>query len=804
MSEKSPATTVATVSADGTPPTHRISSAQGLWSAYQEALEVSRRQDARFAEMMGCYSGFPPVPPQDLEAQGLVDAPNINLKQMKSKIGTYVSTWTDHNIGGDQWYDVKLKGKYFPSPQHWNAANLQVSTFFNEAIKEWDSEGLCNASQFIFESMIRDTQMGLFGIGAAYFPDPIDWRWQAVPTRKILVPEGTKITLSNCPAMFIELPMTVTELYDYSKKKGDGNPWNKEAILKLLFNTTKQGSATTGSLETFSEWTNRVRNNESFLQHNFSPVRVVHGYIQEFNTHRNKDGISHYIIPKDGLAEAEYLYENNREYQSFQQLMVTFCDNPGPEGDWHGVKGFGDDIYDGCHHNNLMYNALSLGAVMTTLPMFQSSSEADRQKLNQVVFSRMGILFPDLEISQFKLNVDLTGGLAMLAESNRVMNTNTRIFPQNDTDRSGRNPTATQVVADRQDQTQFTSGQIKLYRITGADRLGYTMYYRLSRPGSKYPSSWPGGEAAEQFRKKCKDAGIPEEAYSDPASVLASRTGGSGSMAIDVQKADQAMTVATPGEGQMAARREKIAALYGRERVSEFIISQPPKTPEDVIVGLENSSLQDGKIIPAYDFQPPEVHLGEPSLDGSGHLAVAMAAQQAAAAFQEDDALMQQNLEDAKQLNKVLEACAAHIGMHAKFMAEVPIYQQRVPMLMKFLRQLQQFHMSYGEDVAKAMQAAQPAEAQNPEVMKVMMKAQADAQALMMKTQAEIEANWVKTKAKIDQQNATAESRHQIKEAQAAVDLGIKAQNAHVDNQIQLTSTTAKRNAELANKEKTE
>lgn len=785
-----PTLTVNTVSQDGTPPTHRVQSASALWSAYQEALLLSQRQDIRFAEMRGCYDGFPPVPPRDLEAQGLVDAPNINLKQMKAKIATYVSTWVDHNTGGDQWYDVKLKMKYFPSAQAWNMACQGASRFFNEAIKEWDAECLCNASQYIYESIVRDNQMGLFGIGVSYFPDPIDWRWQAVPTRRVLVPEGTKVTLSNCPAMFIEMPMTVTELFEYTTKTGDNNPWNKEPILRALYNKTAQKQGVAGMLETYSEWENRVRNNETCLQHNFSQIWVVHGFIQEFTTHREKDGITHYIILKDGLADNDYLYENNREYKSFNELMVTFCDNAGPEGDWHGVKGFGDDIYDGCHFNNLMFNALALGAQMTTMPMFQSSTETDRQKLNQVVFSRLGILYPDIQISQFKMQVDLNGGMGMLSESNRVMNQNTRVFPQNNEGRRGGNPTATEVLADRQDQAQFTSGQIKLYRITGADRLGYTMYYRISRPASKYPESWPGGKAAAEFRKKCTEFGIPPEAFGDPQSVQASRTGGSGSMAIDTQKADAVMTVATPGAGQMAARKEKVASLYGRERVGEFIQEEPVKTSEDVVVGLENAVLQDGKIIPAYAFQPPEVHLGEPTMEGSGHLAVAMSAQKAATMFQEDENLMVQNIDDAKQLNKVIEACFAHIGMHAQFMAEVPLYQQDVQALGQFLKRLQVFHQQYGEDVAQAIQKSQPEGQQNPEMVKAVMKAQADAQALMIKTQADIEAKRIQTISKLENMQATNDSRRRIKEMQAAQDLGITAQQAAVNQQIQLTDAS--------------
>lgn len=801
---------VATVDAEGTPPVNRISNAQGLWGAFQESVMYAGRQDVRFASIRGCYDGFPPVNPAELDAQGLRDAPNINTKQMAAKLNTYVSTWIDHNTGGDQWFDVTCKPQHAANAQEWNSWNQDLTQFFNEAIKEWGDTGTQNASQFIFQSCVRDTQMGLFGIGIAYFTDPIDWRWKAIPTRKVYAPEGTELILGNCEALFVEDRMSVTQLYRLVKDpdKKD-NPWNRKAVLTALYNRTAQNQfGATGQLETFASWENRVRNNDSWLNNNFSQVQIVHGYVQEFDTYREKDGISHYVILRDGLNE-DYLYERSREYQVWDDVLVTFADNAGPEGDWHGVKGFGDMIFDGCHFNNLMFNQIALGAIMTTLPMFQASSDSDRQKLNQIVFSRLGILFPDVQIAQLKLDVDLGGGMAVLGESNRILNTNTRIFPQNDTDAQRKTPTATQVSFDRQDQAQFTSGQIKLYRITGADRLGFAMYKRLAKPASKYPESWPGGKAAAEFRRKCKARGIPEKCYSDPQSVRATRSGGSGNMALDTMKAKEAMAVATPGQGQMSARREVIASLYGRERVSEFIQEEPVMTPENVIVGLENAVLEDGKIIPAYPFQPPELHLGVASIEGGGHLGVAMAAQQAATLLSEDKELLKANVEDAQKLNRVIEACFSHIAQHGQFMATVPLYEKEVQALSKFLRELQRFHQAFGEDVATAMQEAQPQGQQDPEMVKTLLKAQADAQALMIKTQAEIQANWAKTQAKIAGQAVTAESRQRVNEINAianaerknreqAMDLGIQAEQALADLQTNRVLTLQQLNLNAA------
>lgn len=226
---------------------------------------------------------------------------NINTKQMAAKLNTYVSTWIDHNTGGDQWFDVVCKPEYAPSAAAWDSWNKDLSKFFNEAIKSWDDSGAQNASQFIFQSIVRDTQMGLFGIGVSYFSDPIDWRWKAAPTRKVRVPEGTDLTLMNCEALFIDRRMTVTALYKAVKNQPKGGPWNRQAVLTALYNRTAQNKVgQVGMLESFAEWENRVRNNDTWLTLNFSQVELVDAYVQEFDTYREKDGITHYVILRDG------------------------------------------------------------------------------------------------------------------------------------------------------------------------------------------------------------------------------------------------------------------------------------------------------------------------------------------------------------------------------------------------------------------------------------------------------------------------------------------------------------------------
>jgi len=367
-----------TLDKDFRPPESRFTTYQGLKSAYDQAIEQHNRNDARFTSIRGIYDRLPPTDPKFLEQQGLGDMPNFNLGEFTSKVDSYVSTWVDHNTGGYKFATVRLKRKKENPPELSDYYDEKVTEFFNEAITEWDDDSeVTSAAPYIMESCIRDVQMGLFGIGVAYHRDDIDWRFCAIPTRKILVPRGTKITLANCPVLFIKTESTVTEIYNKVKAANSDSGWNKDAVYRMLYDRTSE--TTNGSKEQFSEWQNRVRNNDDFLSVNFSPVEMVDCYVQEFNTNRKKDGISHFIIPRSGNP-MEILFKKDRRYKCYRDFLNPFSDNSGPEGDWHGVKGFGDQIYDNCDFQNRFFNDIAACSIISNMPMFTVNNEADRDQ----------------------------------------------------------------------------------------------------------------------------------------------------------------------------------------------------------------------------------------------------------------------------------------------------------------------------------------------------------------------------------------------------------------------------------------
>jgi hypothetical protein len=755
---------VQTISADGTAPKMRIATASAAYTAYYKHWQANVRRDQRFGDIAGIYSGFPPIPPVSLERNGQAEMPNINTKQFQAKLNTYVSTWTAINAQGDGFAEVKLK---HDDPMEAERRSKVVTEEFNDAIRLWgiqDEQDFQAGSEYVLECSARDTQMGMFAVGLAYFRDSIDFRFRMIPTRRVYVAEGTRLTLDNCAAMFIQDSMSVTDLYAMRDKPG----WNSDAILRNLYDHVEYRAPGLNHQCSYSEWVNEVRNNDTWLLNDFRPVTLIHGFVKEFDgtitqmtftdlygTGRSGDSLnsknSKYKEDSDG-----FLFLKTKVATRWRQIIVPFADNAGPECDWHGVKGFGDLIFDGCHQNNQMYCKAAAGAIMTNLLMFQGASESDTQKMDQITFTQFGLMAPGLQLEQVRFQADIEGALSLFNVGSQIMSENTRIAPQNQKTVTNEQPTATQVQADRADRAQFTTLQIAIYRAVGQDVLFGEMYRRIAQPAAKYPDSWAGGKVAKRFRDNCAKRGIPEADLLKVKLVRANRNVGSGDLALDLMKADQLISVATPGKGQLNARKEKVAALKGVEMVSAFIEDTPQPGPTEAQIANENNIIQLGQIPTAFGWQDQEAH-------ATGHLQLLGQATQAASQIMEQG-IGPDAIEGAKKLGNLMDAGIQHVGQHIGLMQQVPrigktpaLYENFLAAVTKQLHNVQQIHDALVKDIARIDQQAQP------QLTPEQMKAQQDMQ---------------------------------IKAAQAQQDLQLSTQKAH--QKLGIAATQAKAKIEMA------
>jgi hypothetical protein len=758
--QSSSALTIQTIDGKGNAPKRRIATAQAGLTAYYQMREIERRRDLRFNAIAGIFAGFPPVPPELMEEMGMGDFPNFNTKQFQAKVSAYTDNWNAINAAGSNWFEVKLK---HDNPMEARRRSELATQYFNEGIKKWEGgeDNFVSGRHYIVNSATRDTQMGLFGIGVAHFCDHIDFRWKVRPTRKVLVPEGTSLLLDNCPFLCIEDEMSVPDLWAMRGKPG----WNEEAIKSLLYLNTFRQNQQTNMAETYAEWTERVRENDTWTYSDWPLIKFVHLYVKEFGSNANKAEITHCILsdavpaasnlPKEERNTREkqamsWLYEKEKVATRWNQVVVVFSDNAGAEGKWHGVKGFGDLIFDQCDDNNKLYNRAEAQAIVAGMLLFKGGSEADRQKMSQIKVTPFGAMI-DLEIEQFQLRADTTNMVSMFQLGTSIMDTNSRQVPTNQETSRGEAPTATQVNFDRADDAQFTTLQVNFYRATGLDCIGGEMYRRMAQPASKYPEGWPGGDVAKHFRECCEKAGIPEADLLKVESVQANRNVGSGNMGLDVMKGDKLLTIATPGEGQKNAQRFIASALVGPQTAAAFVVDEvPPPNFEDVTINQENMCIQGGQTPQAFGNQPHEKHLVGGATQG--HLPMLAEIEQLMNQMLE--AGLENSVEAGDKLFRALSSGIDHAGQHIKFLSEYrrggkgkALFEEQVKEFSKVINTLTQFAEAFGQALEEAQKAANPQAGMDPKMAETQAKIERD----NLLAQASIERDNMKTTAKLEQ-----------------------------------------------------
>jgi hypothetical protein len=764
---------------DGNAPDSRLETAMSAHAAFDKCEKDAYEDRSRIISIRGIYDGHPPLSQQDLDDSGLGDMPNLNLKQFSGKIDAYCSAWNDLNCSGDSFLEVMASDEFTP-PEYIPQVSGLLTRFANDAILDWAAVGTMNAGNYIRQSAIRDTQMGLFGLGPATMLDQFDWRFTAMPLHRVLVPRGTFLDMSNCQVGFIKwkmpLPQMFEEVRDEERAREKG--WNPIAVLWAIYKYQNTSEGKGSSNWAFIKWMNEIRDNDpDWSKFNAPEVKLVHVYVMEFGKDDEPIGISHKIIPAGGLCEYGYLFASPERYETWGNIIIPFCDRVGPEGIWHGIKGFGDDIYDSCHFNNTLFNWTATNAILNGMPVFTSSDGDTRNRLARVKMTRMGILYPGITPTQLKLNLDIAGTMQIFSESNIIMDQNTRIWGQAQTPQTTARgkPSPTEIMQSVMSQTQFSSTQIKNYRTTGLDPLFSEMYRRLTADG--YNEKFPGGKQAKRFRDQCERHKITKKMFQGVKWVRADRNGSTGNTAVDFQRAQQVYTVATPGKGQLQARKDMVAALKGREVVPAYVEDTPQPMPDDKTIDLENQLMEAGQTPTALPNEDHMKHLGPIDPKAAGHIGSMLKTQQSASQIQDNlEQYMAKIGSDPLAVMRNLDAHIAHSAQHEKALEASPLTREAAKPYAKILNDVHGFAVQFAGNIQKALVAKRPDAGGDPKVQREQALTQAKVQSMGQLTAAEIHRKNVAHKVKL--QNLI-EATHmkalaRLKDSQHA--LGIKAE----------------------------
>ena len=598
MSEDKPTVTLQTIDPkSGKPPKERIDSAflvAQLCNRLREDDQLRAKTRSRIAEQQ---NGNPPYNAGTLRKNQQADKSNVPFREAEGHTKARKTTY--YNLVFDvpclvtaSMTDPKLKDRDFAGV---------IAQKFHDMLMSWRG--------FLYNMMLHQDEMCVYGVGPVYFPDERDWKFKALKNGSFRVDSGADSTIDTLEFCTIDGQYHAHELFwkvfatqeeldrgitdqqkrEFAKEAG----WNFEMVKKLIVLANTGFGKRIDDQYQNSIWESiqqQMKNNDVLYATQVSElIYVQHCFMREF---RGK--VSWYIVPRDFVPENnEMLFKQPSKYKDFSQVICLFFADIG-DGSYHSVKGLGYKIYAHCMENDKIKNAILDGLKMKQLLVVQGNVEDVRK----VKVGRCMVLPTNVKIQSNVFDPDIKGSMeASQFFENSLARTASTNRPDM-TDHSGK-PLQT-----------ATAERLRLTQEGRLERTDIQLYYQqldmlyaeikrraLLEDLDKIDPSW---ESEQKFKDDCIAAGVPRELLKDDAFTLkATRALGYGSTAMAEEITNDMVSVAGhfPEVGTQNAVRDFIRVRAGQAFVERYCpednSAREPSSAASFAV-LENSSMESG------------------------------------------------------------------------------------------------------------------------------------------------------------------------------------------------------------------
>jgi hypothetical protein len=706
-----------------------------------EGLREDEIRSYQRAIVDGCYDGNRPYNQQTLNAQGRAWECNLNWLGLEGIVDSSRIPYYALFSGVPTYANFKLKyGQGDPSQQaQWEQ---YIAEFFTCMLKRW--------KDFIWNLQASQFEMIYEGWGPLIFEDPADWRFRAIPARKVLVPAGSDSNLSDrLPWIIVLCSYRVHELYDKIRKESSARNrgWNVENVQKAILHGTKGyvgNSGETWRNQPWERWQEKYRNKE--LQASYTDCDVINCaqiFVKEYS-----GKISQFIFTENALFDKEeehnesgFLFEDKNRFDHYHQCMSVAFQNTG-RGKWHSVKGIGLKSFSAEEVSNRLNCRAVNNAFLGSSVVMQPGNESSKQKLQLMVNGHATFIPAGATFIQHRLSGDIEGVLAVSRWLQNNLAQKIGAFNQRSITRDdgrGEKATAAEVNNAAAKEGSLNSAQIDNYYLE-LDCLYEEVFRRALRSSDS---------EAKKFREDCYNAGVPEEALKNMEYVRANRLSGYGSPAmrqLAMQRSMALVPMMNP-VGRNNWLNEAIAEAGGADKVLAWNPPMDVPTRDTWDATIENDSLEKGNEVPVISGQNNEIHL-QIHL-GFAEEKLAPLQQAIEMGDQVDEGTLQQAYEFASALGPHCEAHLANIRGDESRRSVIQAFEGQLKLLFSFHGKLRSAIRS-----AQAQAAQQAREAQAATALSVLDQAKLQsAQQKMQIEAAEAQQGMVIKQGKAVQQN---------------------------------------------------
>lgn len=713
----------------GAVPTTRMQNAAETQNRVLQLREADDQGRARRRAMVkGLVDGNPPYRPEDLRNAGRSDACNVNWREAEAYLNSSIGAFYDVFSESATFATVELDTNNPLKNGEWSRI---VTEEFHQLLakdKSWD-----------YTMQNSQYEMVLYGIGPLLFENDYDWRCCSIQCKDLLVPNYTKsdvTTWEEAAVMTCYLPHQLYEMIQNTKTAtamGWNVPATRRAIMKAHPKTQDGGQYGTW------EWHQMQLKTQSYCYSAESKViEVSHYYLREFPTNGDEPRITHCIV-QSPLSRAEpsdqYLYQKIGRFECWEEIIhPMYYDNLGG-GLHHSVTGMGTKMFSALEFQNRLMCSMADQAFAPKL-LFKPTTANSEQQLSLVRIGNYAKIPGGFDLLQQPLAGMIEESLAFNRHVGNLVSSNLSQYRQNLETKEGNPRTATEISQRASEQARLGKTQLNRYY----NQLDW-LYSEKYRRAIKVKADLPGGKDAAEFRKKCRDRGVPESALDKTRFVKATRIVGQGSEYLRQASLEFLLGLISllPESGRQNLIGDVIAARAGQFMVDRYFPRpEVEQAPDDQLVVCMN------QIGSAKNGVPPVV------TDTQNHPLFAGTFLRAAA---ESLASVQQGA-DPVQVLTFLEALGPAIAKHISIMAQDKSRKAMVDEMSNQWKQLAQATEQLRSRLSEQQQAQMEQVRKQQQVMNDQQLKQWEAQQEQQRKQAEFEQSMQHRSQKMQQQLA--------------------------------------------------
>lgn len=580
----------------------RLKDAAAGRAAY-DRMRTADEGSARTRTMIqAMLDGEPPYDQADLERQGLGELCNVNWGQGEQLLSVATSPYIDLLESVDIFITTPV-----------NFGDVQARAEWETIIAEEFTRMLRNWPEFFPRYLYLIQQFLAHGVVVAFHDDDIDWRPQVAPLGDFLIPRQTRASDEEIEICSIVRGVPPHELFakieDETLAKELG--WNVEATKKAIMQAA-QKNVHTSTVNNWESLQREFKNNDIGFANSASAaeIRLVYMWVRELD-----GSVSQYIftekVGETGEGK-EFLFEARSKYGSTSEAFTSFFYGIGTNGYFHSIRGLGSKIFSIVQALNRLRNRFFDGLLASSMMMIEPDSEDALQDLSLIHIGPFMIKPPNVKMVDTNAPNYGNSLIPGLNELNNLLQQQGGTYSTEAIFNAAKERTRYEVQAQVESLSNINIAALTLF-YQPWERLLKEMLRRISR--QDYFQQDAGGQYVMEFRNRCLDRGVPEEALLaiDPKRAKVVRAIGNGSSAARSAIMQQVYNLSQnfDPQGRQMAIRDLTRTIGGVEAADRYAPAPEQQRPpmETKTAMLENNQLKQGEAVVVLPTEMHAIHL---------------------------------------------------------------------------------------------------------------------------------------------------------------------------------------------------